>query len=277
MLRRIVNKVHRVLRPPPPPPTGVRLCDLGGVKVVLDFSNPNHQGMHYNNGFEPELTAALHSVLRPGEVFVDIGANVGWHTLSLLVARPDVRMAYAFEPSARTFEMLREGVEANGCADRCEVRRLALSDREGSAKFKTFPEMGSLHSSLYPLGDLAFVEEEVPLDTLDAQARTFVAPPAVIKCDVEGAEMDVLRGAQEVLGGKGGDPPVWFMEANYETSGMAGFFPWEMIEYARSFAPYEGYLIRGGRIVPLPGRTALRHGDTLILAVPALHGGRFDD
>lgn len=245
--------------------------------MMLDFSNMNHRVMYQCKYFEPELTRTIHDVLRSGDVFVDIGANVGWHSLTVLAERRDIEMIYAFEPSARTFKLLREGIEANACAGRCEARRIALSDKKGLARFKTFPELGSLHSSLYPLGDLAFEEEEVQLETLDSQARSFVAPPAIIKCDVEGSEMDILKGAGELLSGKHAAPPIWFLEANYETSAMAGYFPWQMIDFARSYAPYEGYSIREGRIVPLPDQKALRHGDTLILAVPDFHRDRFSN
>jgi hypothetical protein len=141
---------------------------------------------------------------------------------------------------------------------------------------KTFPGLDAMHASIYPLGDCSYQEEEVELDTLDSQARRFVAPAAVIKCDVEGSERDVLLGAEGILSGEFGPPPIWLLEANYETAGMAGYFPWQLIDIAAAHAPYEGYYLRDGRIRPLPCKTSLRHGDTLILALPELHRERLN-
>jgi FkbM family methyltransferase len=224
--------------------------------------------------FESELTNILDRAARPDDVFVDIGANFGWHSLALLASRSDVKCSYAFEPSKKMFSLLKTSIELNSLDERCYPRRVAITDRKGKNTLKTFTDLDPMHASLYPLADWTFEEEEVELDTLDSQAESFVAPPTIIKCDVEGGERDVLLGARGVLEGKYGPPPLWFLEANYEAASMAGYFPWDLIEIASSRAPYRGYSIRSGTIVPLAGRTSLRHGDTLILAIPDLHSAR---
>jgi FkbM family methyltransferase len=242
---------------------------------MLDLSLPDHRQLFMSKTHEPELTEVLHRIARPGDVFVDIGANIGWHTLSLVAARPDVRFAYAFEPSGPAFQFLSKGIDANECQTRCQALRVALSNAKARAPLRVFPELGWMHSSLFPLADYRYEEEQVDVDTLDSCARGFLAPPTLVKCDVEGGERNILLGAKDLLSGKIGAPPLWLMEANYETAGMAGFFPWDLIEIARASAAYEGYFIRGGLVQKLPSRTSLRHGDTLILAIPELHGHRF--
>lgn len=243
---------------------------------MLDFSNPGHRWIYSQGGFEPETTAILRTLVRPNECFVDIGANVGWHSMSLLAGRPDVNVSYAFEPSESMCCLLDQSIAANDWQKRCHLKRLALSHRKGVATLKTFVGLDPMHASLYPLGDSAYKEEAIEMDTLDSQAESFSAPIGVIKVDVEGAERDVLTGAQGVLSGRFGQPPVWLLEANYETSGMANFFPWQLVETAAQHAPYEGYFVRHGRIIRLPHPTALRHGDTLVLAIPELHQERLE-
>src|SRR5437868_6877413 len=78
-------------------PTGAHLYNLDGVKLMLDLSAPMQRVIYRQGSFEPDLTRLLQKVLRSGEVFIDIGANFGWHTLSLLVRRPDILNTYAFE------------------------------------------------------------------------------------------------------------------------------------------------------------------------------------
>ena len=243
---------------------------------MLDLNAPMQRVIYWQGNFEPDLTRSLQKVMRPGEVFIDIGANLGWHSLFLLVRRPDILCSYAFEPSKQMFASLEKGIHANNCQNRCYAKRLAIGDRKGVATLKTFTNLDPMHASLFPLADWPYEEEEIELDTLDSQAVNFLAPPAVIKCDVEGGERNVLLGAQAIMNGKFGPPPIWFLEANYEAAGMAGFFPWDLIEIAGKCAPYEGYYIRERSILPLPNRTALRHGDTLVLAIPELHRERLE-
>jgi FkbM family methyltransferase len=253
---------------------GVMICDFNGVKVALDFSERSHLAIYRSGGFEIELTKVLCTVCNVDDIIVDIGANVGWHTLSLLVKRPDIAACYAYEPSMKDFDLLNLGIRANNVQNRCFPQRIGLGSVNKKVTLKHFDGLGSLHSSLYPLADYYYQEEEVQIETLDDLA--YKTPVSIVKCDVEGSERDVLLGAKRLLAGELGQPPLWFLEANYETAGMAGFFPWELIDIASQFAPYHGYFIRRNQIVPLPSRTSLRHGDMLVLAIPELHQERLN-
>lgn len=253
---------------------GPRICDVGGLRVCLDLSSSLHRQIYVHRGFEPEVSALIRSMLRPNDVFVDIGANFGWHTVSALTHCRDMAGCYAFEPSQAMFALLGRSISANGWGDRCRLSRIALSNRRHDGMLKIFDDMDPMHSSLFPLGDASYVTEAVALDTLDNQARHFVAPPSVIKCDVEGAERDVLEGAREVSSGTFGTPPVWLLEANYETAAMAGHSPGDLIDMAEAYAPYVPYHIRHGHLKQLRNSKALRHGDMLVLAVNDVHRER---
>jgi FkbM family methyltransferase len=276
LARRFRGNLNLLLRHGTTHPHGVCVHTVDGLKLALDFVHPNQRQIYEGGAFESELTEIIRRAARPDDVFVDVGANFGWHSLALLSARPDVLTAYAFEPSSKMFSLLSQSIALNKLEERCRARRLAIADKKGTSTLKTFSDLDPMHASLYPLADWKYDEEDVELDTLDSQAESFSKPPSVIKCDVEGGERDVLLGAQAVLAGKYGPPPLWFLEANYEAAGMAGFFPWDLIDIARKHAPYQAYCLRSGRVVPLAGRTSLRHGDTLILAIPDLHGERIN-
>jgi FkbM family methyltransferase len=253
-------------------PSGVQLCRFSGVTLALDFSEPMHREIYLRGDFEAELARMLTAAVRPGDVFLDIGANVGWHTFNLLTNRQDILMACSVEPQQRNFDLLMLGVHANNLAMRCDARRLAIASEKGKVTLKRFQGLDSMHTSAYPLGDLPYDEEEVASETVDGLVDTFKAPPAVVKCDVEGSELSVLKGAHKTLSGKKGTPPIWFMEANYETSAMAGYFPWDLVAVGTPYG-YKAYAIRGGNIVPVSPR-GLRHGDALVLAIPDIHSSR---
>lgn len=272
--RRLRSNLNLLIHHRTTHPSGVLAHHVDGLKFALDLSYPNQRYIYEQGGFERELTAVISRLSQPQDVFVDIGANFGWHSLALLARNTGVLCSYAFEPSASMFRLLSESIALNKLEARCHARRIALTNREGKSTLKTFSGLDPMHASLYPLADWSYEEEEVELSTLDLQVETFSKPPSLIKCDVEGGERDVLLGAQRVLAGEFGSPPLWLLEANYEAAGMAGFFPWDLIEIAKSRAPYVAYCIRGGGVVPVLHRTALRHGDTLVLAVPELHQSR---
>lgn len=274
LARRLKGNLNLLLRHGTTHPQGVCVHQVDGLKLALDFVHPNQRQVYEGEAFESELTDIIKRASMPEDVFVDVGANFGWHSLALLSARQDVFAAYAFEPSNKMFSLLQDSIALNKLQERCHARQLAIADRKGTGTLKTFCDLDPMHASLYPLADWKYDEEYVELDTLDSQAESFTKPPSVIKCDVEGGERNVLLGAQAVLAGKYGPPPVWFLEANYEAAGMAGFFPWDLVEIASRRAPYQAYCIRGGRVVAVAGRTSLRHGDTLILAIPDFHRDR---
>jgi FkbM family methyltransferase len=253
--------------------SGANIFSFDGVKIALDFAYANHRSIYLRGGFEPELTHLLRRAVRPRDVFLDIGANFGWYTNWLLVKEPGLRAVYAFEPLAAVFELLELSLRANRCEGRCVARQLAVGAKPGTLSIKKFAGLDPMHASFYPLADFPFEEEEVCVEPLDALAREMVAVPAVIKCDVEGAERDVLLGSAKLMAGAFGPPPLWFLEANYETAAMAGYFPWELTEIAAQYG-YRPYTIRESRAVELRSRRGLRHGDVLILAIPASHKER---
>jgi FkbM family methyltransferase len=253
--------------------SGTSILSFDGVKFVLDFAYPNHRSIYLRGDYEPELTRVLQRAVRPGDVFVDIGANFGWYTNWLLVKEPALRAAYAFEPLPAIFRLLERALRANGCEGRCVAQQLAVGAKPGTLTIKKFAGLDPTHASFYPLADLPFEEEEVCVEPLDALAREMVAVPAVIKCDVEGAERDVLLGSAKLMAGAFGPPPLWFLEANYETSAMAGYFPWELVEIGAQYG-YKAYTIREFHAVELRSNRGLRHNDVLILAIPASHQER---
>lgn len=132
-------------------PSGVQLCRFGGVTLALDFSERMHREIYLRGEFEAELARMLTTVVRPGDVFLDIGANVGWHTLNLLTNRQDILMAHSVEPQQRNFDLLMLGVHANNLAMRCDARRLAIAAEKGKVILKRFKGLDSMHTSAYPL------------------------------------------------------------------------------------------------------------------------------
>ena len=125
--------------------------------------------------------------IRPGTVFFDVGANVGFY--SLLAARCVVTgRVYAFEPLPANIAFLRKHLEMNRVRN-VRVLEVALSDESGMTSFlsESTRAMGKLEAG----GSLTV--ETSTLDTLIAEQR--IPAPDCIKMDIEGAEFRALRGA----------------------------------------------------------------------------------
>lgn len=141
--------------------------------------------------YEPEQTGLLARSLRPGDTFLDLGAHVGFHTLLAARLVGPAGWVVAFEPSPRNARYLRRHLALNGCGN-VRVEEAAVSDAAGAARF--------LHGRGTGTGRLSGAGGvEVRTVALDGYCAEHGLSPAAVKIDVEGAELAVLRGAEEIL------------------------------------------------------------------------------
>ena len=136
------------------------------------------------------MAFVLH-LLRADDHFVDVGANVGSYTV--LAGGVVKARVTAVEPIPATFAHLRRNVMLNGMSERTHCFQGGLSDKTGSLRF-TF-NLDTVNHVLSDGEDLPFIE--VPVTRLDDLVSQDV--PTLIKIDVEGHELAVLKGAQAIL------------------------------------------------------------------------------
>jgi FkbM family methyltransferase len=145
----------------------------------------------------------LQSVLRPGDRFFDVGANIGVYSL---VAAERGAQVMAFEPQPEVADLLERNVAGNGVGDLVEVHRVAVGATSGTVRFTAgiglvghcIPDDDALASSrqgFYTGRSSELIS--VPMTTIDAVAGS--GRVTALKIDVEGFEFDVLLGARELL------------------------------------------------------------------------------
>jgi FkbM family methyltransferase len=142
--------------------------------------------------YEFEKQRVIAGLVRPGAVFLDVGAHVGFYTLLASVLTGDGGRVFAFEPLPRNLEDLRRHLDMNGVRN-VTVFRAAVSDHPGEALFHEGPSSSS--GRLDENG--AFVVDLVSLD--DLLLRGAIPLPDFVKIDVEGAKWSVLEGARRLL------------------------------------------------------------------------------
>jgi FkbM family methyltransferase len=137
-----------------------------------------------------DMAFLLH-FLRLGDLFVDVGANIGSYTvLASAVAGADV---VAVEPDPGSFASLQSNVELNGIQAKVKCVKAALGANSGSIKFS----VGQDTMNRVLRTDEGIPYQVVPVQTLDSLLAG--RSPIALKLDVEGFESEVLRGAARTL------------------------------------------------------------------------------
>lgn len=137
-----------------------------------------------------EMGLVLH-LLRPGDLFVDVGANVGSYTvLAGAVAGADV---ICFEPSPTTFLHLKDNLALNELDGRCDARLVAVGAESGTVRFAIGLDTTDHVATVSDSGESVAVEVVRLDDALAGRA------PLALKIDVEGFETSVVAGARATL------------------------------------------------------------------------------
>lgn len=191
-------------------------------------------GLHEFN----DMGFLLH-LLRPTDLFCDVGANVGSFTVLASAVRG--ARTLAFEPIASTFADLTANIVVNKVEHLVEASRLALGRGPGELRFTTTQDTTN-HVALGNDGDKV---QAVAVDSLDRQLAGAV--PIIIKIDVEGWEQEVLNGARNTLAARSlvavilelngsGDRYGFTDEDTHRIMLEVGFRPYQ-------YAPFERRLI----------------------------------
>jgi FkbM family methyltransferase len=179
---------------------GLRLTrgkDHGQV-MRLDLANPFERETYYLGRFyEWELLAVLDHLLRPGDTFIDVGANIGMITLHAAAKVGPQGTVLAFEPNPEAKARLDEHIQINRLRN-VRTFGLALGDRPGCATLSV-PTACSSQSTLRKADGMAS-RFEVRVATLDSFLDQIPADrPVFLKTDTEGYDFNVLKGARGLL------------------------------------------------------------------------------
>jgi FkbM family methyltransferase len=174
------------------------------------------QFVYYFGGWEPEVSELISERLRPGQTFVDVGANTGWYTvLAAGKVGPSGRVA-AIEASPANCLWLKKNVAKNGLANVRLVNEAAWSTEADLSLFQG-PDCHSGVSTVVPsFAELKSCEmsgaiHARPLAALLSPEE--ISTLRVLKIDVEGAELEAIRGLEPVLDSTPYDMEV-FLELN---------------------------------------------------------------
>lgn len=182
-----------------------------------------------NNGnwepFETELTRRLLAVF---DLFIDLGANIGWYSALAQNVMAAGGQIYAFEPDSANLSLLRENVAIRHPV-RATLAQAAVSDTVGTAQLFQSPTNLGDHRLYASEADRAAVT--VPVTTLDTYFGARTLPPRLVKMDTQGSEPRIFRGAKQTIS-----------PADADSAYIIEFWPHGMANAGEDIAAYLDYL-----------------------------------
>ncbi len=229
-----------------------------GVRLTLDLSNYPDNCMAHGL-YELETARLIRRLLRPGDRFVDCGANIGYFTLHAARWVGEAGRVDAFEPDPHNRRRLIDHLALNGLTGRVTVHAAAVSDTPGQITLYHPPEPDAGGKDRHNHGETTMLAGLIPGSTANVvpavrvdeavKASGHDAPVALIKIDVEGAELLAIGGMTGLLSLP--RPPAVILEHNPQTSAAAGYAPSAPARKAIAAQPnYKVYWI-GSRLAPV--------------------------
>lgn len=167
---------------------------IGGAKLYIKRGMTGATGNIYTGLHEFEDMAFLLHYLKEGDMFFDVGANIG--SYSILASSCKKAFVNTFEPVPSTFQYLERNVHLNKVEDLVRTFNVGVSDVAGKILFTN--GLDTINHAVLQIeeGTADCIEVEVvPLDSFYPQSQ-----PNLMKIDVEGFEFQALNGALKLLG-----------------------------------------------------------------------------
>lgn len=228
------------------PPTQMETRIRDGRRYSANLTDEMYWSVYFLGDFEPIVTSVISSVVKKGDVCLDVGANFGWFTILLHRLcggnSTDSGEVHAYEPMPDVFSELKRSWELEAAPKNVFLNNLALGDESRTIEIHRFAGLSSGFSSLSTQGKSDFKTFEVPMITLNSYlSEKKIENVDFVKLDVEGAELMFLRGSTKLFEQQ--TPPIFMVEMALGTTQGFGYLPNDLIEFIGQSAPYDFYAL----------------------------------
>lgn len=234
-----------------PPAAGPTVCStLFDVDILVDpvADDGVDRSIYYFGEYEAGTLSVFRKYLHEGDIFLDVGAYIGF--LSLAAARFVGRsgLVYAVEPHPFNYKILRENVLLNGFKNVC-LMNIALGKETSEARIYDRPSINRGSASLIcPLNMSLKSGSTVRLTTIDTLIEQGqVQLPDLIKIDVEGFELEVLKGTRALLAGP---KAPWLCIECSELHPIYGGSLHDIYDLIKSINDYSFFKLKHGKGIP---------------------------
>jgi FkbM family methyltransferase len=220
------------------------------------------------SGFENKEINFVRRYLKESDIFLDIGANIGLFSLHAAYCIGSSGKIIAFEPTPLTYARLVENIDLNNYMTKIIPVNIGLSEKKECLILNSYGNgYDAWNTFAKPLNEFQGNEINVQVDTLDNYLRTCdinIENISLIKVDVEGWEVNVIKGAVNTLKSK--NAPTLLVEFTEEYAFAAGTSCYELYDLIKSYG-YEWYIYddRENNLKPEPKR--LHYPYTNLIAI----------
>ena len=207
----------------------------GGGRIFVDISDHIQRQIYFLGHYEARITDLLSRLLIPGSTFIDVGANVGYHTIvSGLLVGP-TGSVHSFEPVPKIFAALETNVALNNLPH-VYLNQAAVYSTDGDLEIYLPGEgnsgLGSMVRRPHPYhSGSALLTSAVSLDSYVLTMG--IERIRVIKLDIEGAEIFAMRGMESILSSS--NAPDLICEADTELLSGAGHSSEDLVQFMERF------------------------------------------
>jgi FkbM family methyltransferase len=235
----------------------MRLCDelptelpalaTDGRKLNANLASGMCDQVFFLGEYERYVTKVMKTVVRKGDVCLDVGANFGWFTTLLHRAVTGENgtksgEVHAFEPMPTIFQDLQKNYRLAGSPENVFLNNFALGDKFGEIKMHIFPDLPNGHASISAMDRTDFIEYRADMKTLDSYLiEKGIGRVNFLKADIEGAELMFLKGAGKLFEQK--IPPIIMMEMALATTKSFGYLPNDLIQFIKSRGDYRFFVL----------------------------------
>jgi FkbM family methyltransferase len=193
---KLTRLLAKVTMPLPKNPIWIKTSFGFHVKVDPFLDKGVERNLFYFGTYEPGTINIMKSLLKPGDTFVDVGANIGLMTMRAAEIVGTNGKVYAFEPNPKTNEILRENVDRNNLKN-VQIESYALgSEIKEAIIYDRWDANRGAASLIKP--EIETTSTSILQTTFDDYFKDSERI-SVVKIDVEGFELEVLNGAKNAL------------------------------------------------------------------------------
>lgn len=204
------------------------LLDLNDLGIGRELAL---YGVHERNS-----TAEVKRVIKPGMKILEIGANIGYYALIETTLAGPTGHLFAIEPSPYNFDLLKKNLSLNNIKN-ADLHQAAFGEKRAKVKFYMYDR--SNLSSFIKREDMGMETTEIEVEMLTLDDFLSLKKVDFIRMDVEGYELEILKGATKVLS-SADKPKLFFIEVHSELLHKKGSSAREIVE---TLAKY-GYEVR---------------------------------
>lgn len=233
-----------------PAPKGPTICHIKyGFNIIVDPVTDKgvERKIYFRSIYEEGTIALMKKILKNGDTFIDVGCNIGLMSLAASQFVGKNGAVYAFEPHPDTFSILQDNIELNNSKNIFSYN-IALGAKEEKALIYSNMQVNRGSASLIKTFQNQCEGKEVVIMSLD----DFIIEKGIknirmLKVDVEGWELEVFKGASQLLSGE--NAPIVCFEYSSGHALQNGQLL-DLYKYIQSVNDYKVYKLEKGKEIP---------------------------